>query len=249
MAGYYPGSVQEGAGVLAQNYSPRNLEAQNQYRQELLQLYDVVRDKDFAVVYNTGGFGGTTMEVDKDWGSVVRGIQEILQNMGFSAAIIEHQRSEYGFRGVVGESIELVRGYPNKARELSAKLDFLMHYETGLKVIVTGRSHGAVFGNEVMRLMTAQPGAYAILAGTPFWYHKSPAERSLVINHNGVEPDTLHNGDFCAILIANRRGLLAESPPGGAVQILKWYIRVPGHEYTWQYREVRAEIEDFLRQM
>lgn len=246
---YYSLSVQRGAEQLANERYPGDKEAQKRYGDELLELYNKIWNRHFAVIYNTGGFGGTTLAVDKDWGSIVQGIQGILQNMGFSAVIMEHQRSKYGFWGTVKESVELVRGYPHKARELAEKVEFLLHYQPSLQVIITGRSHGTVFGNQVMKLLKDQPRAHAILAGTPFWYRSNFSEKSLVINSNGVQPDNFHSVDVWIILKANLHLPQAEPPPGGAIQILKWYINMPGHEYTWQYPLIRSEIEKFLDQI
>ncbi|MBI4332886.1 MAG: hypothetical protein HY673_16580 [Chloroflexi bacterium] len=245
----YPPSVEAGATYLASRRHPDDEAAERRYREELAGLHDWVREKDFAIVYNTGGFGGAALGGDGEWGSVVRGITAVLEQAGFSATVIEHHRSKNAVPEFLGEVAELARGYPKKAGLLAEKLDFLLHYHPSLKVIVTGRSHGAVFGNEALKGLPGRPRAYGIFAGTPFWYRDALDARALVVNYNGVQPDAFHAGDPCTILKANLHLPLSQPPPGGAIQVLKWYISMPGHEYSWEYPRVRSEIEAFLEKI
>ncbi len=186
------------------------------------------------------------MAGDAEWLSVMRGIETSLLEKGLSTVIIEFMRAHYRGTGFMQEVVEMSRGYPNKAPQLARELEFLLHYNPSLKMIVTGRSHGAVFANQVMKLLEGRPRVFAILAGTPFWYRGSFGENTLFIDSNGTRPDAYHRGDWGTIIKANLHLPRRQPPPGGAIQILKWYINMPGHEYHWQYPAVRARIRQFL---
>ena len=223
----------------------------NKFADEVTEIYFASKDIDFLLVYNTGGFGGATMEGDPEWPSILNGIQAELDDLGYESMIVEYQRGKGGIIGFIGEVEELKNNYPSKAPELAAKVAFLTKYNPDLKVITTGRCFGAVVSNEVMELEVANPQVYSIQAGVPFWYTDPGGERSLVIEENGIMPDILGSKGLLvfiwALAKANLDQLPSTSPSEeGSIRVLNWYIKAPGHTYTWDHLEVRSEVIDFL---
>lgn len=217
------------------------------FARELIENYIQCRGKDLIIIYNTGGFGGTFMKDDPEWGSVVRGIQSEIAKLGYSSLVLEHTRSRFGLWGFIGESLDLLRNYSRKAWVLAAKINFVTGVDRSLKIIVTGRSFGAMFTSEVMRHMEKNLKVYSIQAGLPFWYHPPQQPRSLMIKNNGSMPDSFSRGDLRAILRANLSHFPSLSEPrGGAIKIGPLYFRSPGHEYNWEYTDLRERITDFL---
>ncbi len=222
-------------------------EEQNQFAAELREIYLESQGVDFLLVYNTGGFGGATMADDPEWPSVLEGIKGELQDMGYSAKIIEHQRSELDIRGFVGEVAQILDGYKGKAPLLAAKVSFVTRYNPEVRFIITGRSNGAAFSNAAMELLKGNERVYSIQAGPSFWYKGSEVPRTLIIDDNGVMPDSFSRGEFWTIIKANAGRLPTTSPPKeGSMQILNWYVKLPGHVYTWEYPGVRSQVTEFI---
>jgi hypothetical protein len=221
---------------------------QSRFQEEVEQLYSAARDKDFLIVYNTGGFGGTSLEVDPEWSSILEGIQAKLRQWGYTSLVVEHVRGEYTLPGFLGEVRDQLVSYSAKAPELAAKVALLLGYNRDLKVIITGRSFGAQYSDEVMEFLTSFSRAYSIQAGRYFWYRKPASPRTLIMDHNGEMPDTLSRGDILAILRANLTHLpRVARPEGGSMKIGPYFFRAPGHVYTWDYPGVREQVTAFLK--
>ena len=224
-----------------------------EFADEVMEIYFNSEDRDFLLVYNTGGFGGGTMEEDPEWPSILDGIEAEVGALGYRSMVIEHQRGKGGVFGFLGEVEELTDNYPSKAPELAAKVAFLTKYNPDLKVITTGRCFGAIFSNEVMELEVANPQLYSIQAGVPFWYTDPSGERTLVIEDNGTMPDTFSEGGFWtflwAFLGANLKQFPSTSPfEEGSIRLLNWYFKMPGHTYTWEYPEIRSCTKAFIEE-
>jgi len=241
--------IQEQAGELARQLSLRT-EKQEEFAEELTDWYVVSRDVDVLLVYNTGGFGGSAMSIDPEWPSILQGIQEYLsENCGDSSTIVEHRRAEYTAIGFIKSVNDIRTEYSSEAPLLAAKLSFINKYNPEVKIIVTGRSFGAVFANEVMRLLPQNDTFYSIQAGRYPRYNPSfnSDDRTLLIEDNGEQPDSWSQGNLWAIMQANLAHPPSSSPSEeGSLQILSWYLIVPGHVYTWELPGLRTDICVFL---
>jgi hypothetical protein len=239
--------IQAQAYRLAANLSSNPAQRQ-EFADELVKIYLASYGKDFLLVYNTGGFGGTTLAADPEWASVLNRIQSELAKLGYASQVVEHRRGEYGLVGCLKEAEEFVNSYSLRAPKLAAKVAFLTKYEPALRVIITGTSSGAAFSNEVMEFLPADSRVYSIQTGHLFWYTKPISKRTLVIDNNGITPDALSRGDFSAIIRANLSCYPSLTrPEGGSVKIGPYFFRMPGHEYTWDYPGVRSQITAFLK--
>ena len=235
------------AGILFDDAGRRD-----RFADEVADLYFASRDIDFLLVYNTGGFAGATMAEDPEWPSVLEGIRETLAPH-YDSMIVEYQRGEGGFVDFLGQVEEIKQDYAGKAPELAAKIAFLTKYNPDLNVIVTGRCFGAIFSNEVLEILAGNNQVYSVQAGRPFWYTDPADARSLVIENNGVMPDILSTRGALFFLWelgkANLGQLPSTSPDeDGSFKALNWYLRAPGHKYTWDHAGVRSAVLDFLEQ-
>jgi hypothetical protein len=240
--------VMEDASNLASELCGNDRQACNRVVGELLTIYSAAEDKDFLLVYNWGGLGrkwggGEFEELDLEWGTVIEGIIETLEEMGYSVLLVQHTRTYDSLWDYIIEIREAAFFYPTKARSLAAEIDFFTEHIEGLRVILTGNSEGGMFVSEVMGHLEANPRVYSIQCGIPFFYHGSFSERSLVMNDNGITPDALSTGDLWAIIKANLTGPIKYRPEEGH---LFFYIRTPGHTYTWDHPGVRPQVLEFL---
>ena len=211
---------------------------------QLVGTYLAAVDRDFVVIFNPGGWGWDPMSEIPGWESILLGIKDTLAESGYKTLLIDYQRTRHGFNGIVGEIEELIGVQPAKAAELASRVEFLTQHLPDLRVILTGESNGATIADDTLRLLKDNPRVFAIETGPPVWHPSLKFERSLVIQHNGVQADTFSNGDIILIMRSN-----AESAFGiyhGGKGDIMLYIGAPGHYYNWDYPEVRRQIEEFL---
>ncbi len=239
-----PQEVEEGASNVALDLCGNDPAAYNRVTEELLTVYSAARDKDILLVYNWGGMGRKFEELDREWGTVIDGVIAELEDMGYSVLLVQYRRTYDSLWDYVLEIRETAFYFPAKARPLAAEVDFLTEHIQGLRVIIAGNSEAGIYTNAVMELLEDNPRVYSLQCGTPYFYLDSEASRSLVMNDNGITPDTLSAGNFWAIIKANLTGPIKYRPEEGH---LFFYIRAPGHIYTWDMPGVRSQVLDFIR--
>lgn len=231
------------------------LSLSDEFAEELVDIHNMIisEDIDYILVYNPGGFGGGLMEEDPEWhdrdGGFLWGVKQELGEMGgINTEVVEHKRAQYTTVKFIEAVENLLEGYSEIAPELAAKVAFLAKYNPDIKVVITGRSTGAVFAGKVMELLENYSQVYSIQAGRPFWYNPAcDDERMLVI---GETDDPLSKGGVWSMIWDNiGRMPSSSSPEDGGIQVLNWYLRAPGHAFTWELVEEgdRTEIVEFLR--
>jgi hypothetical protein len=174
----------------------------------------------------------------------MRGIENTLGSFGYRTLLTDYKRTRHGLDGIVGE-IEVLLGIQSaKSQELAACVNFLTEHLPDLRIILTGESNGATIADDALRLLRENPRVFAIETGPPVWHPSLEFARTLVIQNNGVQPDTFSNGDIILIMRANIESAFGIYK-GGKGDILL-YIGAPGHFYSWDYPAVRAQVVDFL---
>jgi hypothetical protein len=235
--------------------------AQEEFVSQVLDLYDKVKGRDFAIFCAPGGWGKKPLEADTQGQTWLVGIESELTTLGYNYYEVEDIRTGKGFLSYLFELKEQLTHYPSKAKELAAKIDFLTKHVSGLKVIITGQSNGAAFAGEVISRLQGNPEVYSIQIGIPFWHRVSKTGQSLVIDNNGVGADALTQRDIVRLVKANlmRLFILNKAP---AFTPFDWLVTMailvfwpynfglgleaPGHDYMWEYPGVGPVIQDFL---
>jgi len=238
-----PEEVSEAARNLALQLFGDDLTECEKFVNNLLQVYSQAAGRDFLLIFNSGGLGGN--EIGPEWGSILDGIEEELGKLGYTTLLAIYVRTADGLWDILNEIRETIHSYPTKTKPLAYEIDFLTEHLESINVILMGESSGGIFSNEVMKLLDANPRVYSIQTGIPFAYHSLVSDRSLVINDNGIIPDTLTRCDLWAIFRANLGRVPTYRPEEGH---LFFYIRAPGHIYTWDHPGVRSQITSFLRE-
>lgn len=236
-----PDDVREDAISLASQLFGGDSAGGEKFVNDLLQVYSEAVDNDFLLIFNSGGLG--VEEIGPEWRSIVDGIKEELGELGHSTLLVVYARTAGGLWDFMNEIREAIQLYPSKTKPLASEVDFLTRHIESINVILMGESSGGIFSNEVMTLLEANPRVYGIQTGIPFAYHSAVSDRSLVINDNGITPDTMTSLDLWAIFRAN----IGHVPTYRAEEgHLFFYIRAPGHIYTWDHPGVKSEISSFL---
>ena len=150
--GVVPQSVVDDATKLAAELFGDCQEECDNFANQLLATYLEAEDKDFVILFNSGGWGWTSLESSLGWHSIVTGIESELAGLDYEALLLDYRRTAESLRGQFDEFIEMVTGYPSKAAELASRVDFLTNHIPGLKVIIAGESNGTVISDKVMNI-------------------------------------------------------------------------------------------------
>ncbi|MFW6125999.1 MAG: hypothetical protein ACOC58_02725 [Chloroflexota bacterium] len=238
-----PQDVREGASTIASEYAETGSPYWRAYRDSLLEVYCGLPESDFLLVFNSGGQGMD--EIGPEWASILDGLREELDRLGYTNVLVIYERTGEGFANFLRELRETALSYHEKAKALASAVDFLVGHAEGSKVIFLGESAGAMMSSEAMRLLGDNERVFSIGTGTPFYYHAVSSERSLVINDNGLTPDTMHTADLWTVFKANLGRIPTYRPEEGH---FLFYLRTPGHIYTWDHPGVRSQVTAFLEE-
>lgn len=244
-----PESVAEDARALAVELYGDYQDKRDEYVDQLLAAYVEVKDQDFVLIFNPGGWGTKILENSPGWTEICQGITLELDKLGYSTLMLDYRRTTRSLRGIDKELVELFAVYPSKAKSLARRVEFLTRNVPDLKIIVAGESIGTVISDTVMGILQDNPRVYSIQTGPPFWHKHMVTERTLVLDTNGRVPDAFSQGNIPAMLITSLKALvgipLTEDEQAGRIF---YFVRAPGHDYNWQYPGVYSKITDFLKQ-
>ena len=221
----------------------------------LLDICARVQDKDFLLIHNPGGFGGTPIDELLQWErSVVEGISSTIERLGYKSLLTQHLRSGKGWwahmQDTKDQACFFFKGKSYKVKVLVAELKFIIRHLQTLTIIMIGASQGAAFSNAVMRQLGEFDRVYSIELGIffPHMPRRVITKRTLAIDSNGIMPDPMAHRNlrigFQAYLTAPWRWI--KSRLEGKPQKFTYCINAPGHDYNWEYPDVQRQITDFL---
>ncbi len=211
---------------------------------QMVSLYLLTEAADVSVIFNPGGWGWALLSQMPLWATILAGMKGVLEKAGQRMTTLNYLRSPRSLLGRLSEVDALTKLSRAKGRELAARVGHLTRHRPLLKVILAGESNGAAMAEDAARLLRDNPRVFSIQTGTPFWAPSKPHPRTLIINHNGVEPDSFSSGNIRRWTEANIKALFGryKSSQGNIL----FHISAPGHVYSWEYLVVQKKITDFL---
>jgi len=241
-----PQSVTEDATKLATELFGDGPEKYDDFVNQLLGTYLEAKDKDFVIVFNSGGWGWNLVEASPGWRTIFIGIESELNSSGYSSLLLNYQRTVDSWQGRLDEIVEILNGYSSKSENLACRIEFLTTHIPDLRVILAGESTGAIISDQAMNILADNPDVYSIQTGPPFWHDNIILARTLVMTDNGLSPDAYSQGDFPAMIRANLRALFGLDKSNSKSGTILRYVLAPGHEYWWEYPGVYPKITNFL---
>lgn len=248
-------TLQQEAELIGRQLYKRDGRKQEQFVERVLDVCSRVEGKDFLVIHNPGGWGGTPFDDLEAWEkSVIDGVGGVLARANYSYQVVQHfrgGRSQWAHMRSTGEQTYfLLTGRWQVADELAAELNFYAKHFPKLKILLIGASQGAAFANAAMRRINGLPQIYSIELGIIFLHMKRRiiTERTLVLDSNGVMADPIVHFNLGVTLkayfTAPYRWLKCKRE--GRPRKLSTCINAPGHDYNWSYPGVSLRIEEFL---
>lgn len=205
----------------------------------LSELLSAVEGKEIVIFTTSGGLGGTPLYRQQEWKTIIRGMESVLNDLGYSTLTVEYRKTEPTLRQFIGE---LTTGFESGAEELASIIDFLQEYNPELKVLMASESFGALLNNTTMKFFVDNQNVYSIQAGIleiPLLSKIYAPNNTLRIDDNGIEPDSLNDINIPYLVFNNLKNLNEI--------IQDWTkIEIPGHRYSWDLKEVRNEITSYL---
>ena len=227
-------------------------EAGSDFANQLVNVCTGARGRDFLIVHNPGGWGHARLDQCLEWEqSIVTGIKDAIEEMGYSVFLMQHFRSGTGWREHMHDIREQIRFFTSKASIMSTWLQFIMTHTGAINVILVGISQGAAFSNAVMQQLNGDYPVYSIELGFPFQYksRRVIAEKTLALEDNGVQPDALAQGNLWVgveLFVAAFFKWIWYHLRGKRV-VLAYCVTAPGHEYDWANPQLQRRIKDFLK--
>lgn len=244
---HIPQSVVEDATILAKELFADNLDKREIFRDQLLVTYLEAKEKDLVVIFNSGGWGWTSLEDSEQWQSVFIGMDSIFIERGYKLLWLDYKRTADNLLGCLNEFAELTTDYASKAQNLASRVKFLTSSFPDIRIIIAAESNGTVIADSVMNNLIGNQQIYSIQTGPPFWHEATMLDRTLVLKHNGINPDSFSHGDFRAMIWGTVQALFGILQPEDDSGNILYYVRAPGHDYQWQYPGVGPEITRFLK--
>jgi len=193
------------------------------------------KDFDVVLIFNPGGWGHTSLEKDPGWKEILEKTRGELENRGYKTAILEELRQKSPLSSLSPENTVM-------------RIKQLTELFPNLKIILTGRSTGASFIENVLRALPENTQVLAIEATRPLGNRNPLAvpNRTLLIKNPQVDP--LEEGNIWGIL---KNGL----PPrvfigeGGDFGIRKLRIdfQLPEHDSCCSWNpQIESVVKEFL---
>ena len=243
-----PQDVAEEATRLATELFGDYQEKRDEFVKQLLVTYSEAKNKDFVIIFNSGGAGWNLLETSMGWYSIFEGITQELHDLGYSTLSLNYLRTVRSGQGFLDEIMNMITLYPSKTKQLANRVEFLTHFNSKLRVILIGESNGTVICDRVHNALKDNPRVYSIQTGPPFWYKNTMLDRTLVLRGSGIIPDSFSEGDIFTMISATLEDLLGFPRRQGESGDILLYVGAPGHDYCWQYPGVSPEITRFLRE-
>jgi hypothetical protein len=208
--------------------------------------FDISSPPDALIIFNSGGWGHTSLEKATDFRSIIFGIQEELNQWGYKSLIIPYNRTKESLIGKVADFREVLSFFRSQSKYLAEQIDDFLTDYPDKKVIMTGLSMGAFFVDEVMKRVRNKSSVLVIKVGVPFYSDRFSSKNVLEVND---ERDALALGKTRVLISTFLRGAR------------KWILakikreplsfgkatNIPGHFYSWESVETKQQIITFLK--
>ena len=210
-------------------------EKRDEFVKQLLVTYSETEDKDFVIFFNSGGVGWNLLETSVGWYSIFEGINQELNDLGYSSLSLDYLRTVRSGEGFLDEVMNMITLYPSKTKQLANRVEFLTNYNPNVRVILIGESNGTVLCDRVLNILKDNSQVYSIQTGPPFWYKDTVLDRRLVLKSSGIIPDSFSEGDIFTMVGTTLEELLGFPRQQGESGDILIYVGAPGHDYWWEY--------------
>lgn len=213
----------------------------------LQRLSSEARSHDILIVLNRGGLGYGGISYEREARSIINGIRKFLSMQKLRCKVIPYSRLKNPniftkFEAIFRASF----AYPQESKYLAETVHRLVRKIPHIRILLLGYSLGGIINTNVMKFTKFHPRVYSIQFGTPFYIR--PLRHSRVLDLRNPL-DMMSSGNVVSFIpMASISFIL------GALRILflielklSKAVRLFGHEYAWENKKIRNQIERFLK--
>ncbi|PIP24920.1 MAG: hypothetical protein COX34_01545 [Candidatus Nealsonbacteria bacterium CG23_combo_of_CG06-09_8_20_14_all_36_12] len=215
---------------------------------DFIQSNQIIKNlkSEVVIFFAPGGWGHVPQEKEIYAKSLLKGIQNTLQNWQYKVVAIHYSRAKGGFLGKIKCLKETLFCFPAESKKLAEAIEIMQSRFQDIKIVLVGYSFGAAFIDEVMKKIKDKKEIYGIEAGTPFFWKTLKAENILYLDNNGR--DALANRNFKKLTVITILGFLKLIFLFRLVRLkISESFHFKEHEYFWENPEVKSKVEDFLK--
>jgi len=201
---------------------------------------------DILIIYNSGGWGNTSLEKATDFLSIIIGIQDQLNRWGYKTLVVPYKRTRENIFSKVGGIKEALSYFRSQSKQLGEQINEFLQKNPDKKVILTGLSMGAFFVDETLNHIKNKDSVLAIKVGVPFYSSHYFSKNVIEVND---ERDALVYGgldDLFLFFVKGSYKWLKEKIRGRKMSFSR-AMGIPGHLYSWDTPFVKEKIASFLK--
>jgi hypothetical protein len=209
------------------------------------EILDLAQKSDVIIIFNSGGWGDTLLERAEDFNSVVKGIQETLNEWGYHSVVLPYIRTKDNFLGKITAIKDFLTSFKFSSKKLAKEIEILREKFPDKKIILAGLCTGGAFLSETFKKFSEnnQDSIYLVTAGVPFWYKKLNLPNTLYLDNNGQ--DVLATGNIKSLFASLIKTIFLKIE-GQKLKISKIAQTVFGHQYFWDFGGVNSLVKNFL---
>lgn len=214
---------------------------------EIQEIRILADSYDVLIIVNPGGWGDATVNQATEFVPLLEGIQETLEQLGYTSVLIPYKRTPPGISGRISDLKAEFNSFDIASQTLADNIISLSKSYPQKNFIIAGFSNGGGFTEAVMEHIGYRKNVSAIIAGVPFWNKKYNLPNTLVLTNSGR--DSIAAGNIREMTIA-----IIESPfrwiwsrlTHGNLNLATSF-EFPGHAYPWSSPEVGPQVIHFLQ--
>jgi hypothetical protein len=246
--------ILQATSELAKKLFPHNRKKRQIFLTGIQEMYAAASHKDVLIIHSPGGWGNTRWDGLLEWEkSIVTGVTATLEELGYTCIMKQYFRCGdklWGRKSWIKEGQFFLFGRNNRAEVLAAELNLITANLPQLRVVLVGASQGAAFDNMVMMKSNNMERLYSIELGTFFGHmrRRQLTNKNLAIDSNGMMRDPMCHRDLWKGTKSYFKAFVRwfnYKAQGKPVKFTHC-INTPGHEYQWEYPEVKGQITQFL---
>ena len=165
-------------------------------------ISNLASDSDIVIIFNSGGWGNTPPEKADDFFPIVKEIQHIFKEWGYSSIVVPYERTEDNIIGRITGAKDFLGFFDTSSDFLAEDVDSLIKNLPNKKIIITGLSNGGAVAIKTYEKLSEEirGSIFVIAAGIPFWIENDESKNILQLNNDNK--DSLAIGNVVELSLA-----------------------------------------------
>ena len=201
---------------------------------------------DVVIVFNGGGWGDFPLDRIKDFASILEGIRNTLDELGYRSNTIVYHRALPGLAGRIAGTKEQLNSFKITSQTQIRDLNEVCRRFPAKRFVLVGFSVGGGLSAKTLQGLENIPNLFGITVGVPEWFWTYSSDKSLVLNNDNLDPLTTGNAVVVAVNVIRSPFVWLRAKMSGRPISVALSFQFPHHEYQWASSRVGLPIRQFL---